>query len=283
MWREGHQPLDVRTADETLLPEKTEWPIDRELATVVHAISKTDRPMPASLGFHTMNSAVQWRALGIEVIRGIDGKAVGAKPAPKDGEVLFSDGFEEGIDNWTHAVDGQKGVFPDQVEAVETDTPKGRSKVMFLDGGKVPGKKLAAYLMPRIAAEAVTMECDIFLEKTYRRNDWTWSLSCWVPLRGSQVDEIYRNQNVSNRLRKEGAWIRYRRDMITREENGRYAVYLTSYLNGELNSQVRMTSKNDPRRKYRIWFSARDVRVGLDNLTIKAMTPDPNWKPMKKK
>jgi hypothetical protein len=97
------------------------------------------------------------------------------------------------------------------------------------------------------------------------------------------VDEIYRNHNVSNKLRKEGSWIRYRRDMITREENGRYAIYLTSYLNGELNSQVRMTTAKDPRRNYVIWFSARDVRVGLDNLTIKAMTPDPDWKPMKKK
>jgi hypothetical protein len=104
-----------------------------------------------------------------------------------------------------------------------------------------------------------------------------------VPQKGSEVTELYRSKKVSDKLRKEGVWIRYRRDLITRKEGDKYAVYLTSYLNGQLNSQMRMRSVKDPRNKYLIWFSARNIRVGIDNLTIKRLVPDKNWKPMNEK
>ncbi len=279
-WLEGNQPRDLRTIDEGLLPQRTMTSLNREDTVSFSHDKRVGKPAVGSFGFHAVNCAAEWRALGIQVIRPAGIPAGAVEEEPESGKVLFADDFEKGLGDWTAGVVGKEAV-EGSLTVTEADTPGGRSKIMLLDCGKVPGETLAAYLKPRAIAEAVTLEADICLEKTYRKN-WTWSLSCWVPMKDTVVEELWRNHRVSDKLRKEGAWIHYRRDMITREEDGKYVVYLTSYLDGDLNSQVRMITEKDPRLSYLIWFSARDVKVGLDNLTIKTMTPDPNWKPMKK-
>jgi hypothetical protein len=266
-WLEGHQPHDLRSIDESRLPPtKATGKTPRHVTfTAFHGTTK-NRPDWAVMGFKSVQAGVEWRALGLEIIRPADGGTPAAR-------VLFRDDLEKGLGHWRGSVSGKPGKKNDHLSAVDLDTPRGGSKVLRVDcAGAGRNTMLTASLRTPIKSSAIALECDMLLEKTYGK-EWYWEVSCSLPEEGMTWEQIYRSKDTIKMAEKVGTWWRYRREFTVVPKGSKYVVHLKSYIDGKMNSHYRVETSYNPENRYHIWFGVKNARMALDNMRITDLVP----------
>ncbi len=259
-WIEGHQPHDIRWADESTLPEPTTIrEVKPESRWTAFTQTVEDYPdTPAVLGLKTIKCGVEWRGLGIEVIRPTD-----------DAAILYETDFENGLKDWKASIFDRPDAKAAHMSMATVERNGSPTKVLRVDCRGFRNTLLTAVLERPIRSRGIVFECDMMSDKSYEKR-WYYELSVLMPKDNAKLEEKFRSAEGHKRP---GVWWKYRREHYVVREGSEYATHARSYVDGKLNSHVIVRSSHNPENQWVIWLGVKHARMHIDNLVIKEFSP----------